>query len=54
MAQDTNQPAQLQGLNGYSVDPIFTVGETIVGGSQGDYTPPGIIDGLVTVLRKRV
>ena len=46
MAQDTNQPAQVQGLNGYSVDPVFTIGETFVGGSQGDYTPPGILDGL--------
>ena len=37
----TNQPAQIQGLNGYTVKPIFTVGETI-----GDYAPPGILDGI--------
>ncbi|TAE59708.1 MAG: DUF839 domain-containing protein [Nostocales cyanobacterium] len=37
---DTNQPAQVKGLNSYTVDPIFTVGETIDG-----YTPPGILDG---------
>ncbi|AFZ60318.1 DUF839 domain-containing protein [Anabaena cylindrica FACHB-243] len=37
---DTTQPAQVQGLDGYTVDPIFTVGETIDG-----YTPPGILDG---------
>ncbi|MBD2293307.1 DUF839 domain-containing protein [Anabaena sphaerica FACHB-251] len=37
---DTTQPAQVKGLNGYTVDPIFTVGETING-----YTPPGILDG---------
>jgi secreted PhoX family phosphatase len=38
---DTEQPAQMIGLNGYQVDPIFTVGEEING-----YTPPGILDGL--------
>ncbi|MDP5017758.1 MAG: hypothetical protein NWQ43_10730, partial [Dolichospermum sp.] len=37
---DTNQPAQIQGIQGYTVDPIFTVGETING-----YTPTGILDG---------
>ena len=37
---DTNQPAQVQGLEGYKVDPIFTVGDTIE-----SYTPPGILDG---------
>jgi len=37
----TNQPAQVKGLNGYTVKPIFTVGETI-----GDYAPPGILDGI--------
>ncbi len=42
----TNQPAQMTGLNGYSVEPIFTIGETFEDGSQGDYTPPGILDGL--------
>lgn len=38
---DTAQPAQMIGLNGYQVDPIFTVGEEING-----YTPPGVLDGL--------
>ncbi|MEA5576827.1 alkaline phosphatase PhoX [Anabaena sp. UHCC 0451] len=38
---DTNQPAQVKGLNGYTVDPIFTVGDKI-----GDYVPPGILDGI--------
>ncbi|NET72409.1 MAG: hypothetical protein F6K62_16180, partial [Sphaerospermopsis sp. SIO1G2] len=37
----TTQPAQMQGLGGYTYDPIFTVGETIDG-----YTPPGILDGM--------
>ncbi|BAZ45230.1 putative glycerophosphoryl diester phosphodiesterase [Chondrocystis sp. NIES-4102] len=38
---DTEQPSQMKGLNGYQVDPIFTVGEEVNG-----YTPPGILDGL--------
>lgn len=38
---DTTAPSQLKGLNGYTVDPIFTVGEKI-----GDYVPPGILDGI--------
>lgn len=38
---DTTQPAQMTGLNGYEVDPIFTIGEEFDG-----YTPPGIPDGL--------
>jgi serralysin len=38
---DTTQPSQVQGLNGYTVDPIFTVGDKI-----GDYVPPGILDGI--------
>ncbi|MBD2198989.1 MULTISPECIES: esterase-like activity of phytase family protein [Calothrix] len=37
---DTNQPAQVKGLGGYTVNPIFTVGEKI-----DDYAPPGILDG---------
>jgi serralysin len=41
LAFDTAQPSQLQGLNGYTVDPIFTVGDKI-----GDYVPPGIPDGI--------
>ena len=38
---DTEQPAQMIGLNGYEVDPIFTIGEEFNG-----YAPPGILDGL--------
>lgn len=45
-SNDTDQPAQMTGLNGYFVDPVFTIGETFPDGSQGDYTPPGILDGL--------
>jgi hypothetical protein len=38
---DTTQPSQVKGLNGYVVDPIFTVGDKI-----GDYVPAGILDGI--------
>ena len=38
---DTNAPAQVKGLGGWTVDPIFTVGEKI-----GTYVPPGILDGI--------
>jgi hypothetical protein len=38
---DTTEPSQVQGLNGWTVDPLFTVGEKI-----GDYAPPGILDGI--------
>ncbi|MGB3790422.1 MAG: alkaline phosphatase PhoX, partial [Phormidesmis sp.] len=38
---DTVEPAQMKGLDGYTVDPLFTVGET-----YGGYTPTGIFDGL--------
>ncbi len=38
---DTEQPPQMIGLNGYEVDPIFTIGEEFNG-----YAPPGILDGL--------
>ncbi|MBK1987220.1 DUF839 domain-containing protein [Sphaerospermopsis aphanizomenoides BCCUSP55] len=37
---NTTEPAQVMGLDGYTVTPIYTVGETIDG-----YTPPGILDG---------
>ncbi len=37
----TEQPAQMIGLNGYEVDPIFTIGEEFDG-----YAPPGDLDGL--------
>ena len=38
---DTTQPSQVKGLGGYTVDPIFTVGDKI-----GDYVPAGILDGI--------
>jgi serralysin len=38
---DTTQPSQVKGLDGYTVDPIFTVGDKI-----GNYVPPGILDGI--------
>jgi serralysin len=38
---DTTQPSQVKGLGGYTVDPIFTVGDKI-----GDYVPTGILDGI--------
>ncbi|MEY2833676.1 MAG: hypothetical protein RLZZ574_2935 [Cyanobacteriota bacterium] len=38
---DTEQPAQVKGLNGYEVDPIFTIGEEF-----NSYAPPGVPDGL--------
>jgi|GEM_PF-105805 hypothetical protein len=43
---DTDQPAQMQGLNGYVVDPLFTVGESFINAEGEIYTPPGILDGL--------
>ena len=42
---DTSSPAQMEGLNGYNVDPVFTVGESFQT-EEGVYTPPGILDGL--------
>ncbi|MGB3555569.1 MAG: alkaline phosphatase PhoX, partial [Jannaschia sp.] len=44
---DTESPAQMKGVegSGYSVDPVFTVGESFNTGTQV-YTPPGILDGL--------
>lgn len=41
MAFDTSAAAMVTGQNGYAVDPVFTVGDTIDG-----YTPPGILDGI--------
>lgn len=38
---DTTAPAQVKGLGGWSVDPLFTVGDKI-----GTYVPPGILDGI--------
>ena len=37
----TSAPSMLDGYNGYTPAPIFTVGDTI-----GNYTPPGILDGI--------
>jgi hypothetical protein len=42
----TSYQPQLQGLNGFQSDAIFTVGETLNNTSQGNYTPPGILDGI--------
>ena len=38
---NTDAPAQVRGLAGWDVEPLFTVGETIEG-----YQPPGIMDGI--------
>jgi serralysin len=38
---DTTQPSQVKGLNGYTVDPILTVGDKV-----GEYAIPGIPDGI--------
>ena len=38
---NTQEASQVQGLNGWIPQPIFTVGETV-----GGYQPPGILDGL--------
>jgi glycerophosphoryl diester phosphodiesterase len=40
---DTSQPAQMLGVggSGYTVDPVFTIGDSVNG-----YTPPGIPDGM--------
>jgi serralysin len=38
---DTTAQSQVSGLNGYTVNPLFTVGDKI-----GSYAPPGILDGL--------
>jgi serralysin len=38
---DTTQPSQTIGLGGYTIDPIFTVGDKV-----GTYVPPGILDGI--------
>jgi serralysin len=38
---DTTQPSQVKGLNGYTVDPILTVGDKV-----GNYAIPGIPDGI--------
>ena len=41
VSAETTEPAQTNGLNGWSTDPVFTIGE-----SFNDYTPPGIPDGM--------
>jgi serralysin len=38
---DTTQPSQVKGLNGFTVDPILTVGDKV-----GNYAIPGIPDGI--------
>ncbi|MEM8676588.1 MAG: hypothetical protein AAGF83_22395 [Cyanobacteria bacterium P01_G01_bin.67] len=49
----TNQAPMVFGVNGIGVQPIFTIGETLVGttgalnpSSAGDFTPTGITDGI--------
>ena len=37
----TDEEAQMNALNGWAINPVFTVGEEING-----YTPPGILDGI--------
>ena len=48
-----NVPAMMTGENGYTVTPLFTVGDTLSGTtgalnstSAGDYVPVGILDGI--------
>ncbi|WP_017301577.1 hypothetical protein [Nodosilinea nodulosa] len=41
MAFDTTQPAQVTGLNAYTVDPLITIGDEI-----NEYIAPGVPDGL--------
>jgi serralysin len=38
---DTTQPSQVKGLNGWTVDPLVTVGDKV-----GNYAIPGIPDGI--------
>ena len=38
---DTTQPSQVKGLNGWTVDPLLTVGDKV-----GNYALPGIPDGI--------
>ncbi|PSB56132.1 alkaline phosphatase PhoX [Chamaesiphon polymorphus] len=38
---DTTQPSQIKGLNGWTVDPLVTIGDKV-----GNYAPPGILDGI--------
>ncbi|MGF1475326.1 MAG: esterase-like activity of phytase family protein [Geminicoccaceae bacterium] len=49
----TSQAAMVDGVGGYSVTPVLTVGETLEGttgalneSTAGDYTPVGILDGI--------
>lgn len=43
-----NSLAMAQGIGDWTVDPVFTVGETLprTSGAVADYTPPGVLDGL--------
>jgi hypothetical protein len=43
-----NSLAMAQGIGDWTVDPVFTVGETLprTPGADADYTPPGVLDGL--------
>lgn len=42
---------QMTGLNNWETDALFTVGETLQGTSQGNYTPVGILDGIGAILK---
>lgn len=53
MVAETAGGSMVDGLNGWTVNPILTVGETLSATTgalnpttAGDYTPPGILDGL--------
>lgn len=53
-AADAGDPSMANGLNGFGVSPpLLTIGETLSGTTgalnpltAGDYTPPGVLDGL--------
>jgi secreted PhoX family phosphatase len=46
----TTAGAQVKGLQGWQVQPLFTVGETIKkNAADAGYTPPGILDGIGAV-----
>ncbi|MFZ1416067.1 MAG: bifunctional metallophosphatase/5'-nucleotidase [Defluviicoccus sp.] len=52
MGFKTSEPSMVNGLEGYTVQPVLTIGETIKNtsgdftGVSGDYTPIGLLDGI--------
>jgi alkaline phosphatase len=52
MGFTTKEPSMVDGLEGYTVKPVLTVGETITNttgdftGIDGDFTPIGLLDGI--------